>query len=220
MARVLRRFFRAQARRVAERYALVEGIELKQAGPRDLFPGSEEEILLSRVMHPFILDQTLDAAGFGAELAGTPPLVRESPELTRLMAEAGTRIRGINAETLRAVQDVLRLGAERGYTPWQIANGVAADGYRGIRHVVEETYRGRADTIARTELGTASQNAAHDRYGRGNVVEVDILDGDECGWEYHDDPDLANGSRRSLADARAHPLAHPNCLRVSVPVIA
>jgi len=129
---------------------------------------------------PYLIDQTIESGALAAQLVGVAPLLRESPELTALMAQMGTRIRGINDETLRAVQAILRVAAERGYTHYQIANGVEADGYRGIRAVVEETYRGRADTIARTELGTASQRAAHDRYREANVVEVRILDGIDC----------------------------------------
>lgn len=220
MAPRLRAFFRAQADRIVARFALAEGVELKQVGPGDLFPpGNAEDQALARVVLPFLLDQTIDSAYLAASLVGVAPLVRESPELTALMAQAGTRIRGINDETLRAVQRILSIAAQRAYTPYQIANGVEADGYRGIRAVVEETYKGRADTIARTELGTSAQRAAHDRYARGNVTEVRILDGSECGWLYHDDPDLAHRSVRTLAEAREHPLAHPNCLRVSVPIV-
>lgn len=220
MAPRLRAFFRAQARRIVARYAQAEGVELKQVGPGDLFPpGAPEDETLARVMLPFLIDQTIDAGYLAASLVGVSPLLRESPELTALMAQAGTRIRGINAETLRAVQRILATGAERGYTPYQIANGVERDGYRGIRSIVEETYKGRADTIARTELGTSAQRAAHDRYAAGNVVEVRILDGSACGWLYHDDMDLAHNSVRSLADAAQHPLAHPNCLRVTVPIV-
>lgn len=209
-----------QARRIVARYAQAEGVEIKQVGPGDLFPpGAPEDETLARVVLPFLIDQTIDAGYLAASLVGVSPLLRESPELTSLMAQAGTRIRGINAETLRAVQRVLAMGAERGYTPYQIANGVEGDGYRGIRSIVEETYKGRADTIARTELGTSAQRAAHDRYAAGNVVEVRILDGPECGWLYHDDDDLAHNSVRSLRDAAQHPLAHPNCLRVTVPIV-
>lgn len=213
MAPRLRAFFRAQARRVVERYLLAEGVEAKQVGPGDLFPPvADEDRLLARVVLPYLIDQTIESGALAAQLTGVAPLLRESPELTALMAQMGTRIRGINDETLRAVQNVLRVAAERGYTHYQIANGVEADGYRGIRSVVEETYRGRADTIARTELGTASQRAAHDRYREANVVEVRILDGTECGWRYHDDPDLANGSVRTLREAQEYPLAHPNAV--------
>lgn len=220
MAPRLRAFFRAQARRVVARYAATEGVELKQVGPGDLFPPvAGEDSLLARVLLPYLIDQTIESGALAAQLVGVAPLLRESPELTALMGQMGTRIRGINDETLRAVQGILRVAAERGYTHYQIANGVEADGYRGIRSVVEETYRGRADTIARTELGTASQRAAHDRYRAANVVEVRILDGNECGWLYHDDPDLANGSVRTLREAQEHPLAHPNCLRVTVPIV-
>lgn len=234
LAARLRAFFVNQAQRVLRRFAQAEGVSLKaqtfaltvtdplerKATTGELFPGDEEAARLARIVVPVTRDQALASGNLAAELVGVEGLVRESPELTRLMRQAGTRIRAIDRATRTAVREQLRIGAERGYSPFQIANGVPADGYAGIRSTVKETYRGRADSIARTELATSSQDAAHDRYGVAKVTEVDILDGPNCGWLNHNDPDLANGSRRSLDDAADHPLAHPNCVRVSVPVLS
>jgi hypothetical protein len=40
-----------------------------------------------------------------------------------------------------------------------------------------------------------------------------------CGWTFHDDGDLADGSRRTIAELRETPLSHPNCVRLGLPVL-
>ena len=97
----------------------------------------------------------------------------------------------------------------------QIADGVPGDKFKGLRSLVRETYKGRANTIARTEIRTAQNQASAIRYEASGIQSVDILDGD-------DDDDVcktANGSRWSLEYYRNNPIAHPNCTRTATPVI-
>jgi hypothetical protein len=46
---------------------------------------------------------------------------------------------------------------------------------------------------------------------RAGVEYVRVIDGADCGWTYHDDPDRANGKVVKVQDAI--PLAHPACQR-------
>ncbi|MFH8294973.1 hypothetical protein [Streptomyces sp. NPDC018059] len=46
---------------------------------------------------------------------------------------------------------------------------------------------------------------------------VQVTDGPECGWSVHTDSDLAHNTLRSAAEAAAHPIAHPGCLRRFIP---
>lgn len=46
---------------------------------------------------------------------------------------------------------------------------------------------------------------------------LEVIDGDDCGWVSHDDPDLANGSIRDIDDCGDYPIAHPGCVREFVP---
>lgn len=209
LARVLRRFFAEQAARVVARYL---------AGLTDLLPDGER-VLLERIVEPRVLTIVLAVSSLAGDLVGEAPLQERDPAVLRILAEAANRVRGIDAATRRAIRETLRQGAERGYAPEQIARGVPADGYRGLRAVVREVYRGRAETIARTEMAYAAQEAAHDRYRAAGVQRVRITDGPGCGWTSHDDPDRANGSTRALWEAQMHPLSHPNCRRVSMPIL-
>ncbi len=173
------------------------------------------EVLGSR----FTLTMSIEASEIAGGLVGVEGLTTASPEMQTLLREAAGRMRPVTDVTRSAVQEVLRIGQARGYNDFQIARGVPADNFRGIRDVVKMTYKNRDLAIARTEMAISSQRAAHDRYAAAGVTHVDIQDGPGCGWTSHDDPDTANGSRRTLAAANAHPTAHPNCIRVSMPVL-
>ena len=96
----------------------------------------------------------------------------------------------------------------------QIADGVPDDEFTGLRPLVRETYKGRATTIARTEIRTAQNQASAIRYEASGIQYVEILDGDdddECG--------AANGSRWTVKEYRDNPIAHPNCTRTATPVV-
>lgn len=209
LAASLRAFFEDQARRVAARFLVGEPV---------LMP-PDELVRLSIVLEPRVRAMAVAASGIAADQVGVEALVENDVRLLAILAEAATRIRRIDEATRQAVRVTLVEGSRRAYSPWQIANGVEKEGYRGLREVVQETYRGRAETIARTEMALACQAAAHDRYAVAGVTEVDITDGEGCGWTSHDDPDKADGTRRSLGEALAYPVAHPNCRRVSMPVL-
>lgn len=225
MAKALRWFFRRQAAAAAARfnavpleeraglsawYGTAQDVETKAVGPEQIIPQADAEILI-RVLLPHITRQTLESAAIAAGLVGVPALEDTSNALFRLLNESGTRIVRINDMTREAVRRALTDGRALGESNFQLA--------KRLRLIVEEAYTGRAETIARTETAVADQRAAHDRYTAAGVQFVDVFDGPDCGWTSHDDPDHANGSRRTLAEAEAHPTAHPNCVRVSLPVI-
>lgn len=227
LAADLARFFTALARRVVARYLagaqagatiLLRPVERKDETAIDILPPTEvaaqQQIIIA------VLEDLMRQYGeMAAAAAGGEAFAVTDPRLQALLTEAGDRIVRIDAETRRAVQETLTEGSARGYSSYQIAEGVPADGFSGLRAVVTETYRGRARTIARTEIAEAAQAAAHDRYGAAGITEVDLYDGPECGLRNHHDPDRANGKRIVLAVARQYPIAHPNCRRVSMPVL-
>ena len=79
---------------------------------------------------------------------------------------------------------------------------------------------GRAQTIALTETATAYNLASAAGYAESGLVdEVEIFDGPDCGWDGHDDPDLADGSIRTLEEFADMPTSHPNCQRAAGPVV-
>lgn len=142
---------------------------------------------------------------------GLPPRAEDSA-VRRLLLEAAERVVGIDGTTRQALREQLAEGQRRGYTPWQIANGVPAEGYRGIDGLYRETWRGRGELIARTELAWAQTAAALDRFGAAGVRRVRVVEAA--------DTDAACAARAGtvvpLSD-RPMPL-HPNCRLALEPV--
>ncbi len=137
------------------------------------------------------------------------------PLVTKILGLAGTRVKDIHETTLQALREVLQYGAEHGWSVDDLVRGDPDAGVRGIREVVEQTYANRARAIARTELGTAQNLAAVQRYREAGVSKVEILDNGE-----DDDDDackVANGQIWSVDYFEAHPLEHPNCTRAAAP---
>ena len=138
-----------------------------------------------------------------------------APLVTQVLAMAGTRVKDIHETTLAALRETLQYGTEHGWGVDDLVRGDQEAGVRGIREIVEETYANRARAIARTELGTAQNLAAAQRYRGAGVTKVEILDN---GAEDDDDAcQIANGQIWSVDYFEAHPLEHPQCSRASGP---
>ena len=215
LERALVRFFARQARQTAGRFLNTQddgksakGLETKAADPNSLIPESDSRILLRAVI-PRVQAMALASSALTAELLNLQPMTANSVGLQRILTEAGDRITRINDATRTAVQRVLDQGVSDRLTDREIA--------QRLESTVRQTYRNRASAIARTEMGLADQQAAHERYASGGVTHVLIFDGAECGWDGHDDGDLADGSVRTLAEAESVLLSHPNCTRSSAP---
>lgn len=139
----------------------------------------------------------------------------QSPLVLRAVRRAGTRIKDVQDYTIEQLKELLDYGYQSGWSIEQYANG---DGERGgIADLIEETYHNRAETIARTELGTAQNLGTIDRYKDANVKSVRVLDG---GTDDSDDIcNELNGTEQTIAWAEANPLEHPNCTRAFEPVL-
>ena len=179
----------------------------------DLYPDGQNEVL-QRLLSGHVLeaDEAVWAAVKEA-LGSTVAYDEAGPVARRLLDNSAKRVVQINETTRKAIQQTLSLAEERGYNLFQIANGVPADDFRGIRGIVKEVYKGRSDAIARTELGFATNDAALDRYLENGVREVEIIDGDQdevCAGR--------NGTTVEIMAERPE-LAHPNCTLVVVPVL-
>ncbi|MFD9443410.1 hypothetical protein [Streptomyces sp. NPDC060001] len=82
------------------------------------------------------------------------------------------------------------------------------------RHPVDAWARSAITWQAVTAANTAAARTALDELG---TQFVEISDGADCGWLEHNDPDRANRTLRTVQDALAHPVAHPNCQRELLP---
>ena len=89
----------------------------------------------------------------------------------QLLVEAAHQVVRIDETTRQAIAEQLRLGQDLGLSTWEIANGRADIGYRGIEGLYGETWKGRALTIARTELQHAQNEAALNRYAATGMVD-------------------------------------------------
>lgn len=184
-------------------------------GPDDLVPAESEADLarLMRSMYLSVAEQTWDAINTSG-LLGVEAFEPGTPAVQRILAEGANRAVQITDATRDALRLALQQGFERGYSIQQIANGVPADDFPGLKSLVTELYKNRARTIARTETATAQNMSAAARYEASGVAEVMVMDGDKdaaCA--------AVNGTRQTTEWARSNPISHPNCTRAMLPVI-
>lgn len=217
-AKALADFLHAQAKRVAGRLLASEGKGLTE----DVMPPSELREL-ERALGSIHLASIDIASEIAGAQVGRAALTAADPGFRSLLDRVSQRIVGVDATTKAEVSKHLEAGRARGLTTRQIVNGVPATAEAPAFPSLADSFgfsEGRAGTIARTEVATAENWTATQTWREsGIVVEADILDGDGCGWTSHDDPDTAHGSTRTLSDVDAHPVAHPNCVRVPVPKV-
>ena len=135
------------------------------------------------------------------------------PLVTEILAVAGTQVKEIQQTTLDALRVALQKASDAGLSIDDLVRGNTDLGIPGLRDVVEETYKNRPRNIARTELGTAQNNAAAKRYQGAGVEKVIVLDN---GAEDDDEEcKVANGQIWSLAYFQDHVLQHPSCTRAA-----
>lgn len=129
--------------------------------------------------------------------------------VTFILGESSKRVTLISNTTREALRDALQYGSAQGWSIDQLVRGDPANGIRGIRDIITETYKNRAETIARTELGTSQNQAATGRYLAVGVRKVRVYDN---GRADDDAPcQRANGAIWTVEKADANPLEHPNC---------
>ena len=160
-----------------------------------------------------------DAAESGWGLAGAwlgddLPYDPDDPAIRGVIADVGTRVKGIADETIRRVQGYVERAAAEGMSPQKLAGLIEKDESGAFG-------RARALVIARTETGNAYNLSSMAGYrASGRVSRVQIYDGEECSWpEGHGDEPFADGMVVDLDEAEEHPLAHPNCVRGWAPVV-
>jgi hypothetical protein len=133
-------------------------------------------------------------------------------DLTARINEAIRRARAF----LRAAQDAARGSAERlDITALRRDHPLETVVYaNNARHPVDAWARSAITWQAVTTANTAACRTALDELG---TEWVEVRDGADCGWTSHDDPDRAHRTLRTVQDALAHPVAHPNCQRELLP---
>jgi hypothetical protein len=184
----------------------------------DLYDPDEEQGLLARVLLPRYL-RMLEAV---QELLHSvfpslsPDEFRLDDAATRQQLALGAeQVVRIDQSTRDQLRDVLREGQQRGYSDLEIANGVPADGFGGIRGLYLETWRGRPETIARNELAEAQHHAAIDRYrATGLVDRLQLVENEDT-----DEPCASRNGKVVPLSSNPQRL-HVNCRLGLVPLVA
>jgi len=182
----------------------------------DVYDPEEEQRRLFRILGPRVLELLRAWHQWVADqLQLSVEAFRLDDATTRkFLAHAAERVVLIDGAGQREIQAQLTEGQRRGYSAFQLANGVPAEDFRGIKGLYEETWRGRSETIAKTEIATAQVAAALDRYGAtGMVDEVEIVEHEDT-----DEPCAArNGTRVPISSNPG--LKHPNCQMSLIPIV-
>lgn len=183
----------------------------------DVYDPEDEQGLLARILFPRYVRMLEAVHQLLASVFPwlTPEDFRlDDPATRKQLALAAEQVVAIDASTRRQLRDVLREGQQRGYSAFQVAEGVPAEGYGGLRGLYLDTWKGRAETIARTELATAANAAALDRYAAtGLVTHVRIHENEDT-----DEPCAERNGQ--IVPLSAQPaLKHPNCRMGLEPIL-
>lgn len=217
MTNELNAYFGSLADRVVSRAgkALQMMSETKELPPIDELLSDKDELELEKILKRwFVAIAQASWETINLALGVTVAFDLTDAAVTSMLGKAGGKVTEITATTRTALQDALKYGNEQGWSIGQLVRG--DENQAGIRAIVDETYKGRAETIARTELGNAQNDVTAERYKDNGIALVGVLDNgnddddDEC--------KIANGQVWTLAYAQQNPLEHPNCTRCIYPI--
>ena len=187
----------------------------------DVYDQAEEQRRLARILMPRYL-RILEAVHLAVmSLFGqffpelTPEQFRlDDPATRKQLAMAAERVVLIDTATRSALRDVLREGQQRGYSAFQLANGVPEEGFGGVKGLYLETWRGRSETIARNEIAEAQWQAGMDRLAAtGQVTHIEIVENEDT-----DEPCASRNGK--VVPLTSHPQRlHVNCRAAFIPLV-
>jgi len=174
---------------------------------------------------------TIDIVGFDFEFDAAPKDALEYAQNRAAELVGKKRIGGVLVDSPTvgvSITETLR-DSIRGKVTAAIAEGWSPQ--KLTAELTDALGKTRAERVARTETALAYNEGAYEVYAAGGQEYVEILDGDGCIPDGHDDlaekPDgtvgiiqfdrLANGQIWALADFHAHLIGHPNCVRAAIP---
>lgn len=137
----------------------------------------------------------------------------DDPATRAVLDRAAEQVVRIDTTTRDALKELLKIGQERGYSAWEIANGVPKDDFPGIEGLFKETWKNRALTVARNELLEAQHTATMDRYrATGLVDRLRLRDG-------RDDAPCAERDGTTVPLSSDPQRLHVNCTLVVIPIL-
>lgn len=132
-----------------------------------------------------------------------------NPAITAALANSGNQVTAITEETKRSLREALQYANEHG---WSIQDLIDGDANQpGLLAIIKQTYQGRAENVARTELGLAQNNTTYARYKSAGVEHVMVFDN---GFpNSHEFCRVVDGKVVTLDWMERNPLQHPRCVR-------
>jgi hypothetical protein len=129
----------------------------------------------------------------------------------------------VRRDVKRFIQSAAKEVAGRVITTGQTAVGggrtlaqfLDAEGIKGIRYK-DGSLHGLSEygeMVIRTKTATAYNEGTLNGATDAGVTYFEVFDGPNCGWTFHEDPNLAMGMIVNAKEARAEPISHPNCRR-------
>lgn len=198
--------------RMKDEGGMMKKADLPSAG--DLLTGDDKKKLEALVKRFYVEVLTLSWDQWNYVLGVEKAFDLEDPLVGRLLKLAAQNVKDINDTTMNEIRDALKYGNANGWSVDQLVRG--DENQPGLRTIVDETYKGRARTIARTELGEAQNSATVSRYKEAGVKLVEILDGGST--DDDEECQIANGQIWTVDYFNANRLEHPNCTRAAAPV--
>ena len=212
----LRAYFRGFQRRYMAAHPGGKGADeamfhVKQSG----FWASERERLRQILNQQYLaMTQTVWSDVVSTQVGRAVSFDLNARGVERIVGRVGTRVTQITSASQRLIAERVEAGIAANANTDRLEESV-----RSLLRSWGES-GGRAHIIALTESGNAYNMAATEGYRESGIVEmVQVYDGPDCGWTEHDDPDLADGSTRTLDEADEYPLSHPHCQRAFGPVV-
>lgn len=132
-------------------------------------------------------------------------------DLTARLNEALRRARAF----LRAATDAAR--TPRGINPQQLLDDHPLHTVIYANQAQHPAHAWAESALSWQAVTTANTGAARTALDDLGCEWLEVYDGPGCGWRDHQDPDTADGTLRTVADALAHPLAHARCVRQFIP---
>src|SRR5262245_15286418 len=138
----------------------------------DVYDSESEQTLLARLMEPRYSAMLRTVHEMVADTLRTrEDFIVDDPATRRMLEHAARQVVRIDETTRQGIREQLTEGHKRGYSQWQIANGVPDEGYAGIEGLFRETWKNRALTVARNELLEAQHQSVLERYGSTGLVD-------------------------------------------------
>jgi HK97 family phage portal protein len=217
-ARQLRRFWKAQGERIVAEATRDTGINIEARDIAAINWDEEEELLADVLLRFYDANGSAAAAAATATTGVSVDWTLANPAIQRVRHLLSQRIRGVNDTTRDDVQRIVTESLQEGVSLQELGERLTG--------LFEETYKGRSQTVARTESMVAYNSASAVTYAETGVVDdVELVDNPEHTESYDASDGLTCAERDglvvALADVGRHIDAeHPNGSLSILPILS